>query len=276
MLRECCLLCSRSTYWPPHLGVALEYLYFYCSNPVNPCRAPRSLCPTFAAVALFINNARWDGVPFLLKAGKALASRRTEIRVQFHHVPGSLYRDRMGDADRATNELVRASLGSLNRAGPPRPRQPLPRPHGRHRPRHQRAGARLLGGPGAKPKPLKSATRDPRPVPPRPGQPLPRPHGRRRPRHQRAGARLLGSGGIIKNPEICAPRTACGSTTSRAASTATAWATPTAPPTSWCGPALGSLNPKPKTSHGGLPRTHGRRRPRDQRAGALLPGSVNP
>ena len=47
-------------------------------------------------------------MPFLLKAGKALASRRTEIRVQFHHVPGSLYRDRMGDADRATNELVRS------------------------------------------------------------------------------------------------------------------------------------------------------------------------
>jgi glucose-6-phosphate 1-dehydrogenase len=66
-----------------------------------------SLCPTFAAVALFINNARWDGVPFLLKAGKALASRRTEIRVQFHRVPGSLYQDKLGhDVDRATNELV--------------------------------------------------------------------------------------------------------------------------------------------------------------------------
>ena len=66
-----------------------------------------SLCPTFAAVALFINNARWDGVPFLLKAGKALASRRTEIRVQFRHVPGNLFRDRLGlDLDRATNELV--------------------------------------------------------------------------------------------------------------------------------------------------------------------------
>lgn len=67
-----------------------------------------SLCPTFAAVALFINNARWDGVPFLLKAGKALESRRTEIRVQFRHVPGNLFRDRLGlDLDRATNELVR-------------------------------------------------------------------------------------------------------------------------------------------------------------------------
>ena len=67
-----------------------------------------SLCPTFAAVALFINNARWDGVPFLLKAGKALASRHAEIRVQFRHVPGNLFRNRLGlDLDRATNELVR-------------------------------------------------------------------------------------------------------------------------------------------------------------------------
>lgn len=31
---------------------------------------PRSITPTFAACAVFVNNARWDGVPFLLKAGK--------------------------------------------------------------------------------------------------------------------------------------------------------------------------------------------------------------
>jgi glucose-6-phosphate 1-dehydrogenase len=29
-----------------------------------------SRCPTFAALALFIKNERWDGVPFILKAGK--------------------------------------------------------------------------------------------------------------------------------------------------------------------------------------------------------------
>lgn len=34
-----------------------------------------SLTPTFAAAALFINNARWDGVPFLMKAGKALHNK---------------------------------------------------------------------------------------------------------------------------------------------------------------------------------------------------------
>ena len=29
-----------------------------------------SVCPTFAAAALYINNPRWEGVPFILKAGK--------------------------------------------------------------------------------------------------------------------------------------------------------------------------------------------------------------
>ncbi|KAL8137823.1 hypothetical protein V2J09_003824 [Rumex salicifolius] len=66
-----------------------------------------SLTPTFAAAALFIDNARWDGVPFLMKAGKALHMRRAEIRVQFRHVPGNLYNRNIGtDLDQATNELV--------------------------------------------------------------------------------------------------------------------------------------------------------------------------
>ncbi|CAA3018998.1 glucose-6-phosphate 1-dehydrogenase, chloroplastic [Olea europaea subsp. europaea] len=70
--------------------------------------APKdSLTPTFAAAALFIDNARWDGVPFLKKAGKALLDWRAEIRVQFRHVPSNLYSRIFGiDLDRATNELV--------------------------------------------------------------------------------------------------------------------------------------------------------------------------
>jgi len=31
---------------------------------------PNSTCPTFAATTLWINNPRWEGVPFILKAGK--------------------------------------------------------------------------------------------------------------------------------------------------------------------------------------------------------------
>lgn len=29
-----------------------------------------STCPTFAACTLWINNERWEGVPFILKCGK--------------------------------------------------------------------------------------------------------------------------------------------------------------------------------------------------------------
>eukprot|EP00271_Cylindrocystis_brebissonii_P017812 TRINITY_DN477_c0_g1_i6.p1 TRINITY_DN477_c0_g1~~TRINITY_DN477_c0_g1_i6.p1 ORF type:complete len:547 (+),score=118.82 TRINITY_DN477_c0_g1_i6:282-1922(+) len=45
----------------------------YTDDPTVP---PRSITPTFAAVALHIDNGRWDGVPFLMKAGKALHTKR--------------------------------------------------------------------------------------------------------------------------------------------------------------------------------------------------------
>ena len=45
----------------------------YLEDPTVP---EGSLCPTFAAIAYHIDNARWDGVPFLMKAGKALDRRR--------------------------------------------------------------------------------------------------------------------------------------------------------------------------------------------------------
>ena len=68
---------------------------------------PGSKCPTFAAMALFIDNARWDGVPFLMKAGKALHKRQAEIRIQFHHAPGKLYKKQLGsESEMNSNELV--------------------------------------------------------------------------------------------------------------------------------------------------------------------------
>lgn len=33
-----------------------------------------SVCPTFAATTLWIHNPRWEGVPFILKAGKGAYS----------------------------------------------------------------------------------------------------------------------------------------------------------------------------------------------------------
>lgn len=52
---------------------------------------PNSVTPTYASCVMHIDNARWDGVPFLMRAGKALDERKTEIRIQFKHVPGALF-----------------------------------------------------------------------------------------------------------------------------------------------------------------------------------------
>lgn len=48
-----------------------------------------SKTPTFAAMVMYIDNPRWDGVPFIMRAGKALNERKSEVRMQFKRVPGA-------------------------------------------------------------------------------------------------------------------------------------------------------------------------------------------
>jgi glucose-6-phosphate 1-dehydrogenase len=50
-----------------------------------------SRTPTFAAVRLFVDNWRWQGVPFYLRSGKRLAGRMTEIAIHFRPVPYCLF-----------------------------------------------------------------------------------------------------------------------------------------------------------------------------------------
>jgi len=52
-----------------------------------------SRCPTFASTVAYVRNERWDGVPFLIKAGKALNEQKTEIRVQFRDVTSGIFKD---------------------------------------------------------------------------------------------------------------------------------------------------------------------------------------
>jgi len=47
---------------------------------------------TFAAVRLHVNNWRWEGVPFVLRTGKALEKRLTEVRVTFRTAPVAFFR----------------------------------------------------------------------------------------------------------------------------------------------------------------------------------------
>jgi len=58
----------------------------YVDDPTVP---DDSVTPTYAAMVLRINNPRWEGVPFILKAGKALNERKAEIRIQFKQPPGA-------------------------------------------------------------------------------------------------------------------------------------------------------------------------------------------
>mmetsp|Transcript_54045 Transcript_54045/g.167731 ORF Transcript_54045/g.167731 Transcript_54045/m.167731 type:complete len:699 (-) Transcript_54045:321-2417(-) len=48
---------------------------------------PGSKCPTYAAVVLNIDNERWRGVPFLMRAGKGLDERMAEVRITFKEQP---------------------------------------------------------------------------------------------------------------------------------------------------------------------------------------------
>lgn len=52
-----------------------------------------SRCPTFCALVAYIKNERWDGVPFIMKAGKALNEQKTEIRIQFKDVTSGIFKD---------------------------------------------------------------------------------------------------------------------------------------------------------------------------------------
>ncbi len=51
---------------------------------------------TFVAIKAFVDNWRWQGVPFYLRTGKRLAERRSEIVIQFKPVPHNVFKDRGG------------------------------------------------------------------------------------------------------------------------------------------------------------------------------------
>lgn len=51
-----------------------------------------SLMPTYAWMKIFLDNWRWQGVPFYLCSGKRLRTKHTEIEVQFRDVPVSMFR----------------------------------------------------------------------------------------------------------------------------------------------------------------------------------------
>jgi glucose-6-phosphate 1-dehydrogenase len=59
----------------------------YVGYRSTPGVAARSTTETFAALELRIDNDRWSGVPFYVRAGKHLRARQTEVRLVFRDQP---------------------------------------------------------------------------------------------------------------------------------------------------------------------------------------------
>lgn len=57
----------------------------------EPHVAADSRTPTYAALRVMIDNWRWNGVPFYLRAGKRLARRTTEIAIVYQTIPFCLF-----------------------------------------------------------------------------------------------------------------------------------------------------------------------------------------
>lgn len=54
---------------------------------------PDSKAVTYAAFRVNIHNERWDGVPIVLRAGKALDESKVEIRIQFKPVAKGMFKE---------------------------------------------------------------------------------------------------------------------------------------------------------------------------------------
>lgn len=66
---------------------------------------PESTTETYAAMKLNIENWRWAGVPFYIRAGKRLAERVTEVTVTFKQPPLHLFKGNAKDAGVQPNVL---------------------------------------------------------------------------------------------------------------------------------------------------------------------------
>jgi glucose-6-phosphate 1-dehydrogenase len=72
--------------------------------------SPESGTETYAAVKLEIENWRWAGVPFYLRAGKRLKKRATEISIQFKQPPLLIF-DRL--SQNAACQVIKPNLLTL-------------------------------------------------------------------------------------------------------------------------------------------------------------------
>ena len=72
----------------------------------EPGVAPDSQTETYVAAKLSVDNWRWAGTPFYVRAGKRLARRETTIAIQFQRAPHPPFAELAGDGLRPNVLLV--------------------------------------------------------------------------------------------------------------------------------------------------------------------------
>jgi glucose-6-phosphate 1-dehydrogenase len=78
-----------------------QYAGYVSEEGVN----PRSVTETYAALEVYIDNWRWQGIPFYLRSGKKLGEKCSEIIVQFRRPPTQIFDVQAGVTELFTNHL---------------------------------------------------------------------------------------------------------------------------------------------------------------------------
>lgn len=85
----------------------------YLDDPTVPAG---SRAPTYAACRLQIKNERWAGVPFVLRAGKALNERSVVVRIQLHPNPVPLFGQLAAHQEMRNEFVMRLQPGEAHHA----------------------------------------------------------------------------------------------------------------------------------------------------------------
>jgi glucose-6-phosphate 1-dehydrogenase len=82
----------------------------------EPGVAPDSYMATYAALRMYVDSWRWEGVPFYVRAGKSLATTCTEVMIEFNNPPQVVFKEpapKMGNYLRfRLNPTVGIALGA--------------------------------------------------------------------------------------------------------------------------------------------------------------------
>lgn len=90
---------------PEELSARMTVRGQYDGYRAEPGVDPHSNTETFVAIQLFLDNWRWQGVPFYIRSGKMLGRKSSEIVIRFRRPPHQMFDVLSGSTALSTNHL---------------------------------------------------------------------------------------------------------------------------------------------------------------------------